>query len=119
MDALAVAAVIAGLVCVASVLAVEAALSVAILEICAGVFAGNVLGIHGAPWLDFLAQFGGILLTFLAGAEVDPGLLRSKLGPSLLLGGASFLLPFLGAAGFAALVAHWTPKASLTAGVAL
>jgi len=78
-----------------------------------------VLGIHGAPWLDFLAQFGGILLTFLAGAEVDPGLLRSKLKPSLALGGASFLLPFLAAAAFAAFVAHWTPKASLIAGAAL
>src|SRR5205085_11017495 len=70
-------------------------------------------------WLDFLASFGGVLLTFLAGAEVDPGLLRRKLGPSLLLGGASFLLPFLGATTFALWVAHWTPRASLIAGVAL
>jgi Kef-type K+ transport system membrane component KefB len=119
MEPLGVAALVALLVCIASVFAVEWALSVAIIEIAAGVFAGNVLGIHGAPWLDFLAQFGGILLTFLAGAEVDPGLLRSKLRTSLLLGGASFLLPFLGAAAYAALVVHWTPRASLIAGVAL
>src|SRR5213594_204808 len=105
MDALAVAALIAALVCLASVLAVEWALSVAIVEIVAGVLAGNLFGIHGAPWLDFLAQCGGVLLTFLAGAEVDPGLLKSKLGPSLALGGASFLLPFLAAAAFAAYVA--------------
>jgi Kef-type K+ transport system membrane component KefB len=119
MGTLASAAILALLVFVASVVAVEAAISVAIIEIAAGVFVGNVLGIHGAPWLDFLAQFGGILLTFLAGAEVDPGLLRSKLKPSLALGGASFLLPFLAAAAFAAFVAHWTPKASLIAGAAL
>ncbi len=119
MEPLAVAALVAALVCLASVLAVEWALSVAIIEIAAGVVAGNVLGIRGAPWLDFLAQFGGILLTFLAGTEVDPGLLRSKLKPSLFLGGASFLFPFLAAAAFAAFVAHWTPKASLIAGVAL
>lgn len=98
MEPLAVAALVAALVCLASVLAVEWALSVAIVEILAGVVAGNALGIHGAPWLDFLAQFGGVLLTFLAGAEVDPGLLRSKLKPSLALGGASFVLPFLAAA---------------------
>lgn len=119
MDPLAVAALIAALVCLASVLAVEWAISVAIIEILAGVLAGNVFGIHGAPWLDYLASFGGVLLTLLAGAEVDPGLLRSKLKPSLMLGGASFLLPFLAAAAFAAFVAHWTPKASLIAGCAL
>ena len=119
MEPLAVAALVAALICLASVLAVEWALSVAIIEILAGVLAGNVFGIHGAPWLDFLAQFGGVLLTFLAGAEVDPGLLRAKLKPSLLLGGASFLIPFLAAAAFAATVAQWTPKASLIAGVAL
>jgi Kef-type K+ transport system membrane component KefB len=119
MEALAVAALVAALVCVASVIAVEWALSVAIVEIIAGVVAGNLFGIQGAPWMDFLAQFGGVLLTFLAGAEVDPGLLRSKLRPSLVLGGASFLLPFLASAAFAAYVAHWTPSASLIAGVAL
>ena len=119
MSPLAVAALVAALVCLASVLAVEWALSVAIVEIVAGVLAGNAFAIHGAPWLDFLATFGGVLLTFLAGAEVDPALMKSKLRPSLLLGGASFLLPFLAATAFAAFVAHWTPKASLIAGVAL
>ncbi len=119
MEELAIAALLALLVFAASVISVEAALSVAIIEIAAGVLAGNVFGIHGTPWLDFLAQFGGVLLTFLAGAEVDPGLLRSKLKPSLALGGASFLAPFLAAAAYAAYVAHWTPKASLIAGVAL
>ncbi|MBI1798308.1 MAG: cation:proton antiporter [Candidatus Eisenbacteria bacterium] len=119
MEPLAVAALVAASICLASVVAVEWAVSVAIVEILAGVAAGNVFGIHGAPWLDFLAQFGGVLLTFLAGAEVDPGLLRSKLKPSLLLGGVSFLFPFLATAAFAAYVAHWTPRASLIAGVAL
>jgi Kef-type K+ transport system membrane component KefB len=119
MDPLAVAALLVLMAFLASVISVEAALSVAIIEILAGVAAGNVFGIHGAPWFDFLAQFGGILLTLLAGTEVDPGLLRRKLGPSLLLGGGSFLAPFLAAAAFAAFVLHWTPKASLIAGCAL
>jgi len=72
MDPLAVAALLLLLVFVASVLSVEAALSVAIIEILAGVVAGNVFGIRGAPWLDFLAQFGSMLLTLLAVTEVDP-----------------------------------------------
>jgi len=119
MSPLAVGVLVAILVFLASIVAVELALSVAIVEIVAGVLAGNAFGIHGAPWLDYLAAFGGVLLTFLAGAEVDPGLLRTKLKPSVLLGGASFLFPFLAAAAFAAFVAHWTPRASLIAGVAL
>ena len=119
MDPLAVAALLLLLVFVASVVSVEVGLSVALIEIVAGVIAGNVLGIHGAPWLDFLAGLGSILLTLLAGAEVDPGLLRRKLGPSLRLGGGSFLAPFLAAAGFAAFVLHWTPRAALIAGCAL
>jgi Kef-type K+ transport system membrane component KefB len=119
VDSLAVAALILLLVFLASIISVEAALSVAIVEILAGVVAGNLFGIHGAPWLDFLAQFGSILLTLLAGAEVDPGLLRRKLAPSLLLGAGSFLAPFLAAGAFAAFALHWSPKASLIAGVAL
>ncbi len=82
---------VALLVCFASIVSVEAALSAAIIEIVAGVVAGNFFGLHPAPWMDFLAAFGGILLTFLAGAEVDPAILRSKLRESLLIGGCSFL----------------------------
>src|SRR5207249_814838 len=110
---------VALLIFVASVLSVEVALSAAIIEIGAGVVAGNFLGLHPAPWMDFLAGFGGILLTFLAGAEVDPGLLRNKLKESLLIGGLSFLVPYLSAIGYCYWVAQWTWEASLIAGCAL
>jgi Kef-type K+ transport system membrane component KefB len=119
MEALAVAALLAILAFVASVISVEAAVSVAIIEILAGVFAGNVFGITGAPWLDFLAAFGSVLLTLLAGAEVDARVLREKFVPSVVLGAGSFLVPFLAAAAFAAYGLHWSPRASLIAGCAL
>jgi Kef-type K+ transport system membrane component KefB len=119
MDPLAVAALAAALVFLASLVSVEAAISVAIIEIIAGVAVGNIFGIQGVPWLDFVAPFGGVLLTFLAGAEVDPGLLRSNLTASVGLGTASFLSPFLLAGAFAFFMAHWTLKASLIAGTAL
>jgi Kef-type K+ transport system membrane component KefB len=69
--------------------------------------------------MDFLAGFGGILLTFLAGAEVDPAILKNKLKESLLIGGCSFLVPYLAAIGYCCWVAHWTWEASLIAGCAL
>src|SRR5438552_10048016 len=110
---------VALLIFVASVLSVEVALSAAIIEIGAGVVAGNFLGLHPAPWMGFLAGFGGILLTFLAGAEVDPGLLRDKLKESLLIGGLSFLLPVIGVGLFAYCVAGGDLRPAEIAGVAL
>src|SRR3989338_1450842 len=79
MDTTYAATAVALLIFLASVISVEVALSAAIIEITAGVIAGNFLGLHPAPWMDFLAGFGGILLTFLAGAEVDPELMKQKL----------------------------------------
>jgi Kef-type K+ transport system membrane component KefB len=119
VDATYAAVLVALLIFLASVVSVEVALSAAIIEIAAGVIAGNFLGLHPAPWMDFLARFGGILLTFLAGAEVDPKLLREKLKESLLIGGLSFLVPYLAAIAYCYWVAGWTWEASLIAGCAL
>src|SRR5262249_1405415 len=58
-------------------------------------------------------------LTFLAGAEVDPQLLRERLKESLLIGGLSFLVPYLAAIAYCYWIAHWTWQASLIAGCAL
>jgi Kef-type K+ transport system membrane component KefB len=110
---------VALLIFLASIISVEAALSAAIIEIAGGVLAGNFLGLHPAPWMDFLAGFGGILLTFLAGAEVDPAILKTKFKESLLIGGFSFLVPYLAAIGYCYWVANWTWDASLIAGCAL
>lgn len=119
MDTTYAAMWVALLILVASVISVELALSAAIIEIGAGVIAGNFLGLHPAPWMDFLAGFGGILLTFLAGAEVDPHVLRDKLKESVLIGGFSFLVPFLASTGYCYWGAEWTWEASLIAGCAL
>ncbi len=119
MDALTTATVMALLVLVASMLSVELALSAAILEIVLGVFAGNVLHLTTNVWIDFLAGFAGILLTFLAGAEVDPGILRNKWRQAGAIGGLSFVLPFAAACLFAHFVAGWNLRQSEIAGVAL
>jgi len=107
------------LIFLATIISVETGISVALIEIVLGVLGGNVLGLHPTPWIDYLAGFGGIVLTFLAGAEVDTDLLREKLGASLLIGGLSFLLPFLGAWGFARWGLHWPAEASKIGAVAL
>lgn len=107
------------LIFLATIISVEVGISVALIEILLGVFAGNALGITTTPWIDYLAGFGSIVLTFLAGAEVDTDVLRDQVRASLLIGGLSFLLPFLGAWGFALWVLRWAPDAAKIAGVAL
>lgn len=119
MDTVTTAMVAALLILVASLLSVELALSAAILEIVLGVFAGNVLGLASTPWIDFVAGFAGVVLTFLAGAEVDPNVLRFKWQQALAIGGLSFLIPFAGAGLFAHFVVGWSIGQSEIAGVAL
>ena len=103
----------------ASLLSIRLGISVALIEILIGVFAGNALGMQSTPWIDFLAAFGAILLTFLAGAEIEPAALRRHWKPAIAIGFASFLLPFLLVMAFARWVAHWDPTAALIAGTTL
>jgi Kef-type K+ transport system membrane component KefB len=119
VDTLLIATIFGALILLASILSVELGISVAIIEIILGVIAGNFLGVTTTPWIDFIASFASIVLTFLAGAEVDPGLMREKLKESLLLGGLSFLLPFVGAGLFAFYVAGWNLQQAEIAGIAL
>jgi Kef-type K+ transport system membrane component KefB len=103
----------------ASIVSVEFGVSIAIVEIVLGVAAANFFGLETAPWVDFLAAFGSIVLTFLAGAEVDTALLRAEFKGSLLVGGVSFLAPFVAALLFTHYAAGWSWKAAEIAGVAL
>src|SRR6266542_4406872 len=114
-----VAAAWMGLALLASVVSIRLGVWVALIEIGMGVIGGNFLGFHSTPWIDFLATFGSGLLTFLAGAEIDPESLRKHLKPSLVIGGVSFLLPFLGAVAFAHYVVGWELHAAQIAGIAL
>ncbi len=114
-----IALIIGALVFLGSLISVETGISVALIEITLGVIGGNFLGLSPTPWITFLSGFGGILLTFLAGAEVDRVILREKAKESLLIGGISFFAPFLGAIAYCYWMGHWTWNASIIAGIAL
>lgn len=103
----------------ASVISIRTGISVALLEIGIGILAGNFAGFHATEWISFLATFGAGLLTFLAGAEIDPASLRAHLGAALLIGIVSFLIPFGAAWVVAYTLAGWTYEASLICGIAL
>jgi Kef-type K+ transport system membrane component KefB len=120
MDPVQVAAVLAAVVVVASMLSVELGISVALLELGLGVVVGNVFSLDAnTPWLTFIASFASIVLTFLAGAEVDPDDFRERFGASVTIGLVSFIGPFVVAWLLAWGPLGWTLKASLIAGTAL
>jgi len=103
----------------ASLISIRIGISVALIEIFLGVIAGNFLHFQTTDWINFLATFGAGLLTFLAGAEIDPISLKTHWKPALGIGIVSFLLPFVGAWLAAYWVFGWEWRAAQIAGVAL
>jgi Kef-type K+ transport system membrane component KefB len=102
----------------ASLISLKLGLSVAIIEILLGAVGGS-LGLHTQDWMTYLAGFGGITLTFLAGTEIDTKLMKEKFKESFLIGFFSFLVPFAVVAAYTYFVAHWSVQGSLLAGTAL
>ena len=103
----------------ASLISLRLGLSVAIIELILGALFGNLGVIHVESWMSLVAGFGGILLTFLAGTEIDTDLMREKFTQTFLIGFLSFLVPFIGVFLFAYFGAQWGLEASLIAGTAL
>jgi Kef-type K+ transport system membrane component KefB len=114
-----VATIWIGMALLATLMSVRLGMSVALVEICVGIAGGNLLDLHSTAWIDFLAAVGSVLLTFLAGAEIDLGVLRSRWKETVSIGVASFLAPFLGAMAYAYWIAGWSLPASQIAGIAL
>lgn len=103
----------------ASLISIRIGLSVALAEIVVGVIGGNFFALHTVPWIDFLASFGAVLLTFLAGAEIDPVSFRKNLWGSLAIGVVGFLAPFIGVWLLAYFVIGWDMRSAQIAGIAL
>ena len=95
MDAIELAAVLVAIALVASMVSVELGVTVALIELTFGVVAGNVFDLQSQDWLTFIAAFASIVLTFLAGMEVDPVYMRRRLSASVGIGVVSFIGPFI------------------------
>jgi len=116
-----------GLALLATLLAIWLKVSTALSEIVIGTVAqlviGAALGVSSLggnqPWIAFLAGTGAIVLTFLAGAELDPQMFRAKWKEATVVGLVGFFAPFLGCAAVAHYILHWGPAPSWLAGVAL
>ena len=118
-----VMAIWVGMALIASYFSIKIGISVALVEILIGAIAGNIPGIREhvqqTDYTTLLAGIGSVLLTFLAGAEIDPVSLKKHWKASVSMGVVSFLLPLIGAFCFARYVFHWNFHASEIAGIAL
>jgi Kef-type K+ transport system membrane component KefB len=119
MSDVALAAVLMIAVVLASMVSVEAGLSVALIELAAGVLIGNVWTVVVPDWLSFIGSFAGVVLTFLAGAEVDVPQFRREWRASLSIGSVSFAAPFVVAAIVCWTVLGWTRDQAEIGGLAL
>ena len=118
-----VAAIWLGLALLASLISVRIAIPVALVEIVVGALAGNIPGlkehISQTAYTTFLASIGSVVLTFLAGAEIDPVSLRKNWKASVSIGFVSFLLPLVGAFAWCRWLLDWHFHAAEIGGVAL
>lgn len=118
-----VMAIWVGMALIASYFSIKVGMSVALVEIFIGAVAGNIPGIREhvqqTDYTTLLAGIGSVLLTFLAGAEIDPVSLKKHWRASLSMGAVSFALPLIGAFCFARYVFGWNFHASEIAGIAL
>jgi Kef-type K+ transport system membrane component KefB len=121
------AALVFGLALIAGLVASRFRLSTALVEILVGLAAQAVLGLVGyewifavqEPWVKTLAGIGAILLTFLAGAELDPDVFKRQWKEAAAVGGASFLLPAVACWAGAHYLLGWESSPALLAGIAL
>ena len=120
MEPVQLAAILVGAALLASMVSVQIGVSVALIELAFGIGLGNVFNLNpDQSWLVLIASFASVVLTFLAGAEVDPDDFRERFGASVAIGVASFAGPFVVATLVALGPLGWTTKASLIAGTAL
>jgi Kef-type K+ transport system membrane component KefB len=112
---------------VSTVIANRLKISNALMEITIGAVIGFVAFKTGftsklaldTDWMKFIAGIAAIMLTFLAGAELNPDSLKSKIREITIVGLVGFFAPFIGASLLAYFILGWELKSSLLTGIAL
>ena len=112
---------------IATLLSIWLRIATAMSEIVVGMVAQLIIGaLLGATalgtdqsWIKFLSVTGAVLLTFLAGAELDPVVMRRNWKQASAIGFISFLAPFLGCTAAAYYFLGWSKDASWLGGIAM
>jgi Kef-type K+ transport system membrane component KefB len=104
---------------VAAIASLFITISAALFEIVVGAIAGNTVGLPLTPWIDYIASFGAIVLTFLAGTDIDPHVVRRNFGSSVTIGLMGFFAPYLGCLLLARYGLGWPWPEAQIAGISL
>jgi Kef-type K+ transport system membrane component KefB len=104
---------------VAAVGSLFVTISAALFEIVVGALAGNTVGLPLTPWIDYIASFGAIVLTFLAGTDIDPHVVKRNFASSITIGLMGFFAPYLGCLLLARYGLGWPWPEAQIAGIAL
>ena len=94
-------------------------ISAALFEIVVGAIAGNTIGLPLTPWINYIASVGAVVLTFLAGTDIDPHVVKRNLGSSVTIGVMGFFAPYLGCLLLARYGLGWPWPQAQIAGIAL
>ena len=94
-------------------------ISAALFEIVVGAIAGNTIGMPLTPWINYIASFGAIVLTFLAGTDIDPHVVKRNFASSVSIGLMGFFAPYIGCFLLARYGLGWPWPQAQIAGIAL
>jgi Kef-type K+ transport system membrane component KefB len=85
------------LILISSLISFRLGITTALIEILIGIIFGNIINIEITEWVKFLSSVGPVVLTFLAGAELETEIVKKYWKESTILGLMGFLAPFIGA----------------------
>lgn len=94
-------------------------ISAALFEIVIGAIAGNTVGLPLTPWINYIAAFGAVVLTFLAGTDIDPQVVKRNFGASVTIGLMGFFAPYIGCLLLAHYGLGWPWPQAQIAGISL
>jgi Kef-type K+ transport system membrane component KefB len=94
-------------------------ISAALFEIVVGALAGNTIGLPLTPWINYIAGVGAVVLTFLAGTDIDPAVVKKHFGASVTIGLMGFFAPYIGCLLLARYGLGWPWPQAQIAGIAL
>jgi Kef-type K+ transport system membrane component KefB len=94
-------------------------ISAALFEIIVGAIAGNTVGLPLTPWINYIASFGAVVLTFLAGTDIDPHVVKRNFASSITIGLMGFFAPYIGCLLLARYGLGWPWPQAQIGGIAL
>ncbi|MDR2623624.1 MAG: cation:proton antiporter [Methanobrevibacter sp.] len=106
------------LILISSLISIRLSITVAIIEVIFGIISGNLGILTPQSWMLYIATFGGVLITFLTGLEVDMDFMKKKFREIFIIGFLSFFVPFVLVFLFSYFIICWNLNVSLLAGTA-